>query len=956
MATAQLSTLMRHLRGLAVGPHRTDRQLLDDFSARRDESAFTELLSRHGPMVLRVCRRVLRHEQDAEDAFQAAFLVLARQTESIRRRETLASWLYGVAFRTAMEAKRKAGRRRKHEARLRERTSLSTPSPTWDDVQAVLDEEIGRLPEPFRAAFVLCVLEGQTVPSAAAELGAKEGTVSWRLARARQQLRQRLVRRGIELATVLAVLSVADGSGEAAVPVALTKTTIGIGLSVAAGGPAAEIPSHVAALAAGVTRAMFFSKAKIATALLVVLGLTFAGASTFIHRALATPPEEAKLQTGAKPPAAVKPAPAEEKDGLVEVRGRVLDPASKPVKGAQLIFVYGSARKVPEKVWATSAADGRFEFTVAKAVLDDPWYENNRRSSFIVAAAEGHGVAATPLALGDRSDLTLRLTKDDVPLQGRVLDLQGKPVVGATVRIDDMLYLSSKGDLTAWLEELQAGKLSPGQVEAKHLMGLWSPAFSVLFPPTKTDADGQFEIKGLGRERVVGLRIDGPTIATRRINAMTRHGDTIRVPEEIRQKNRRATTYYGTGFDLVVPPTKPIVGVVRDKATGQPLAGITVRTYIIREMDVIDENLIHAQTDKDGRYRLVGLPKAPGNRIVARADELPYLPAVETVADTPGLEPVSVDFALHRGVWVTGRVTDKITGEPVAAGVECFPFLDNPHAKDVPLFDPNWCATKEDGRFRTVALPGPGIITVRAAYDRYCMGVGAERIPGHRVENVGLIQTRPIFILPGNYHVLVPIDPEPGAESIPCDVVLDPGRTLAGRVVGPDGQPLAGARVSGQKAMNFWDSEPLKGAEFTMLSLGDDESRLIQVLHEGKQLVGSLVVSGKDKGPVDVPLQPWGSVTGRLVTPDGEPLTGVEVAALGSSKKEAPRVGFLPGPARPGKDGRFRLDGLAPGLNYNLSVMKDNYGLETDGPSLKVITIKTGESRDLGDIHVKPRP
>src|SRR6516164_2573486 len=108
MATAQLDTLMRHIRELAAGPHRTDRQLLDDFASRQDEGAFTTLVDRHGAMVLRVCRRVLGHEQDAEDAFQATFLVLARHPGSIRRRETLASWLYGVAYRTAMKAKRGA--------------------------------------------------------------------------------------------------------------------------------------------------------------------------------------------------------------------------------------------------------------------------------------------------------------------------------------------------------------------------------------------------------------------------------------------------------------------------------------------------------------------------------------------------------------------------------------------------------------------------------------------------------------------------------------------------------------------------------------------------------------------------------------------------------------------------------------------------------------------------------
>jgi RNA polymerase sigma factor (sigma-70 family) len=291
MATAQLETLLRHIRKLAAGRcslQRTDRQLLDEFSARRDEAAFSALVARHGPMVLRVCRRVLNHEQDAEDAFQAAFLVLARNTGSIRKPEALAEWLHGVAYRTAMEAKRKAARRRNHEARLRTLPPRTAASPTWDDVQAVLDEEIQRLPAAFRIAFVLCALEGKSGPEAAAELGIQPGTVSSRLARARQRLQQQLARRGIELSALLAALSVAESTGNAAVPALLASVTIRCGLLVAAGGTAAGvIAPHVATLAAGVTRAMFVTKAKTATFVLLAVGLFAGGTGALTHQSLA---------------------------------------------------------------------------------------------------------------------------------------------------------------------------------------------------------------------------------------------------------------------------------------------------------------------------------------------------------------------------------------------------------------------------------------------------------------------------------------------------------------------------------------------------------------------------------------------------------------------------------------------------------------------------------------------
>jgi RNA polymerase sigma factor (sigma-70 family) len=943
MVTAQLDTLLRHIHKLAAGrcaPQGSDRQLLDEFAARGDEAAFTALVARHGPMVLRVCRRVLQHEHDAEDAFQATFLVLARNSASIRKREALASWLHGVAYRTAMKAKRGAARRRHHEARLRTLTPPPAPALSWDSVQATLDEEIQALPDHYRTAFVQCVLEGKSVPEAAAELGYKQGTVSSWLARARKRLRQRLARRGIQLTALLAALTVAESAGPAALPAPLAAATVRFGLGVAAGEPAAGvIPAPIAALAAGGTQAMFLTKTKIALVLLLAAGLV-AGAGAWIHQTLAAPKEETKAD--GKRQLEAKPQVTAKKTDSVNVGGRVLGPDGKGVKGARLIFLYGSSRKYPEKVWATSAADGRFEFTVANTLLDDPWYENNRDSTYVVAGADGYGCAFARLPPGTAGDVTLRLVKDDVPIQGRLLDLQGKPVAGATVRIDDLLYFATKGDLTPWLEALKAGEAN----SEHHLMGLWSPTYAALIPPVTTGTDGKFTIKGVGGERLVSLRIDGPTIATRRIKAMTRPQERIGVPAD-KPAGARCPTYsghYAADFDLIIPPTKPVVGVVRDKATGKPLAGATVHTRTVSGMNGLHDNLIRVTTDKDGKYRIVGLPKGQGNRIIARAGDLPYLPVVEPVPDTPGLEPVTVDFALQRGVWVKGRVTDKATGKPVASGIEYFSLSDNPHLKNVRLDNTNWQGTKDDGSFRTVVLPGPGILAVRSNYERYRKGIGADRIKGQRAKGgFEMILTRPYLLHPGNYHVLVPINPEAGAESITCNVVLDPGRTLAGIVVDPDGQPLAGARVSGEKPMSHWANEPLKGAEFTMVCLGDDESRLIRVMHEGKKLAGWLVVRGNDRGPVRVQLQPWGSLTGRLVKPDGEPMTNVWID-----------IGHLLR-VRAGKDGQFRIDGLARGLKYSVSVVKDpGYGLEISGKNLQDFTIKPGETKDLGDIQVKP--
>ncbi len=257
MAATQLRSLLDQIEQLSGGVgerHGTDRQLLDDFSTRHDETAFAELVARHGPLVLQVNYACCTTNRTPKMRFRRRFSCWARCVGSIRKREALAEWLHGVAYRTAMKAKQSAARRHNHEAQLREQTPPTAASPTWDDVQAILDEEIQRLPASFRSAFVLCVLEGKTVPAAATEVGWKEAASmpSYGWTRARQRLQRQLERRGIKLAALLAALCVAEGVAKA-VPVALGQTVIRNGLVVAAGGPAAgAIPAHVTPLASGV--------------------------------------------------------------------------------------------------------------------------------------------------------------------------------------------------------------------------------------------------------------------------------------------------------------------------------------------------------------------------------------------------------------------------------------------------------------------------------------------------------------------------------------------------------------------------------------------------------------------------------------------------------------------------------------------------------------------------------
>jgi RND family efflux transporter MFP subunit len=298
MTRRKLTEVVRYLRHLADpqgGVGLSDAELLERYVRHRDEAAFELLLWRHGVLVFNVCRRILPREQDAEDAFQATFLAFVRKAHAIARGGSVASWLYKVAYRVALEAKARAQRTAARERPGGEALAVQPSSdPIWDDLRSLLDEEVNRLPERLRRPFILCYLEGKTNEEAARQLGCRPGTVFSRLARGRELLRSRLVRRGVILST--ATLTVALGQHAAeAVPVApLVTATMRAALLYAGGQTAGSISIHVTTLAEGVLRTMFVTKLKMAALVLCVVGLLAAGGMFTQHVLNAAPQAEAR--------------------------------------------------------------------------------------------------------------------------------------------------------------------------------------------------------------------------------------------------------------------------------------------------------------------------------------------------------------------------------------------------------------------------------------------------------------------------------------------------------------------------------------------------------------------------------------------------------------------------------------------------------------------------------------
>lgn len=351
----------RDLRGLftlGVAGSLSDGQLLDRFVDRRDqaaEDAFAVLVERHGPMVLGVCRRILNHPQEAEDAFQATFLVLARKAATIARREALANWLHGVALRTARDARGRAARRQAIERKV---TPAVVFDPSRDEFQAelrsILDEELARLPDRFRTALLLCELEGLSRRDASAQLGIAEGTLSSRLARAKTLLRDRLARRGL-IATTACLSTALAGEGLAlTVPLTLAETTTRAAALAAAGcSLAGLIPASALSLSEEVLKVMLIAKIKG-----IVLGAVAVGA-VVTGAVVAQDPPPARVEPASTGAVVVAGAvSAEDRDRLRAVESkldRILEALGKPRAAASTSEVHATTPTLPAREAALAA-------------------------------------------------------------------------------------------------------------------------------------------------------------------------------------------------------------------------------------------------------------------------------------------------------------------------------------------------------------------------------------------------------------------------------------------------------------------------------------------------------------------------------------------------------------------------------------------------------------------------
>jgi RNA polymerase sigma factor (sigma-70 family) len=917
MANGELGLVVRHIHQLA-GNHGlddlSDGQLLERFAGRRDEAAFAALVRRHGPLVLGVCRRVLHETADAEDAFQAVFLVLLRRARALNRERSLANYLYTVAYHTALRAKANAARRLRQERQVHDMPRAAPPAEdVWLDLRPVLDDELNRLPDKYRAPVVLCYLEGKTNEEAARLLGCPVGTVKGRLARARTLLRTRLSRRGVTLPAGLLGATLAERA-MAAVPAALGEAAFQTAMLAAAGN--ATAPAVV--LADGVLKALLVARFKAATAVLLAAGTLLLGALTRPVQAQrpAEPAAAPVQQANADPPA---PADNPRKTTLT---GRVHTPDGKPLAGATVVAEAYFPSRLPrggpqmlEPVRTDRA--GGYRLTVPLPPAD------GRYLLFLKATADGYGLGSQfHDSTAARPQTDIRMVPE-CPTRVRLVSLEG----AAAARVPVTFSLPNYG-------VVPTGPSWQGRAT--------------------TDDQGRLTVRGVGPGWRVWLEVRDERFACQRLELETGVGKE-------------------TGEHLfTLAPPRPIEGRVLGQDTRKPLGNVRVVIQASHEHTITGE--VEGRTDADGRYRIIPFTGSYFDVRAFPADGVPYLPWEEQFAWPKGALRRTQDFTLSRGVLVRGRVNESGSGKPLAGAEVTYrprrranPFYRRGLLEDVLAANPT--RTGSDGTYQLAVLPGPGHLLVRGPTPDYLhvetsyRALETGKPGGERLYPDGLLA---LDLKP---------DAEPPEASFRLRRgVTVKGRVL--RPDGqPAHNAAVLCRWYHPFSMPFSHNVlPVADGAYEVPGCDPDRAQPACFLDVEQQLGAVVELPGKQAGePVTVRLAPCGAATVRFVDGDGKPLAnqpvgegllfvhlhlvltpGATVWAMADTEAlqsdTAMMVNFDPQryrALRTDAQGRVTFPTLIPGGTYHLMTG------ENLGTAKKEFTVKAGQTVDLGDVAMK---
>jgi RNA polymerase sigma factor (sigma-70 family) len=898
----------------------TDRELLGRFTTGDGvaaQRAFEAIVDRHGPMVLGLCRRVVGDGHSAEDAFQATFLVLALKAGTIRQRNSLGPWLHGVAWRISRRARSLSRRGREKPPGP---ASAAVFAPVGSEVEtaelhAVLDEEINRLPGTYRRTIVLCYLEGKSQEVAARELGWTRGTLSGRLARAKDLLRSRLTRRGFAPSPMVVEALLAHKMAAALVPVSLACATVRQAVSVLLGRAETLAATSAAdTLARATLRAMLLNKLKPNFIALLLIGI-IAGGAGLLARTQAKTRDEIKASSTSVHSGPVlkddRADPSARSDRVV-ITGRVLGPDGKPVPGARVAVVampipvpQTRDLREPERnlVLGSARADalGNFRIELAGSTRDQTGF-------YVVVGGTGWALAGKYLSAGlPDEDKTVTLQPERI-LRGRIIDLQGQPIAGVSVRVcryNTQPY-EGIGEAPAW----------PG--------------------PVTTDNQGRFSIRGVGPSGSITLEATSDRHAGQMF--LIEPGDEIWNHEQ----------------SFALSPAQVIEVRVTRVDDGKPVVGARVNVFAepgrrrpgARPTPSLQTD---ARTDDQGRARII--PERGESFWISASPPTtaPYLNQRLILNWPKGAVRQEVALKLERGVPVHGTITEEGSRKPVASALVSYA-LTRRTDRLYRDFQSLLCeaVSDSDGHFQIVVPPGPGHLLVQAATPDYLhlttsnLELGVSLLPNW-------------LMYP---DALAHIDLKAGQPSHEVTMRLRRGISVAGRVIRPDGSAVARAIAFGRTYVPYNGRGSTFGAfnggylpeinvrdgRFEIPGCDPAKPSTFYFFDREHQLGATVELGGKpaENGPVVIQLKKCGSARVRYQDLQGKPIIGHEPALPRRGSQNRPLMLIItPGDdstardktmadmasqvnldtermraLRTGADGRVTMESLIPGATY----------------------------------------
>ena len=631
--------------------------------------------------------------------------------------------------------------------------------------------------------------------------------------------------------------------------------------------------------------------------------------------------------------------------------GTVVSPAGEPVAGAGVVL--GIVRRSDwnwiELAAATTGEDGSFSIGYDRSALPYDPYDSDVWTRVLISA---HAPGSEPdfgpnwHVQGDLetlSDLTIQLLPTD-SVRGRFVDEDGVPLEGVDVRLDSLS--ASRDELTDdWqakaIEAASGGVSSESSLKFVRIPPRYAPS-------AVTDETGAFELHGIGPDRLPWLSYRGGGAAIGNVRMVTRKGDAQLLANAI-QGSREPV--HASGSVISVARSRPIVGVVIDAETGEPMAGVGIHSYAMgRMLDV--QRKLRTTTNTDGRFVLDGMRKGSGNVILAiPTDDMPYFMREVEIPDTDGMAPIELVVKLHRGVWITGRAVDSATGEPVRGQVRYHPYLFNPRVLEVDQFRDRSTdgygsryQTGPDGSFRVVGLHGKGLVGIEA-YGRYQSGTGYELEWDREGDDTESMQGLSPFLSNGPVapgpewpHAVAMLDIPKDAESMEVELALEGGAVETVNLLGVDGRPFTGFNVRRTAWINDGVSE-VGPSSVAVRGLGPTEARILSVQSDDGTSGTVARITASETGRSSLVLQPNAKIVGRIVDEDGVPLAERSVS-LHLLPEEVPADLH----ATTDSEGKFELEGVATGTEYRLYTSAGQFAVHV----VESFRVDPGETVDFG--------